>query len=173
MRDADEIVGRELGGQAVACHRGCAWCCHQLIVVTHWADGEAIVAAARERMTPAEFAVFAHRVKEQAAQIKSLSHEAAETRRWTCPLLRNGECVVYDVRPVPCRTVVSPDSACCRAMMEADDFADLSAHHQQLATVISERAFRLQIAINDRRPVDGPIELRSLLASILDRESTQ
>jgi hypothetical protein len=56
-------------------------------------------------------------------------------------------------------------------MMEASAFENLSPRHQKLATEISERAFRLQIAINDRRPVDRPIELRALLRKLLERET--
>lgn len=171
MREADEIIARETKGQSLACRKGCAWCCHQLVIVTNWADGEAILDAARQRMTDDEFGAFATRVKSQAAAIEAMPHEEAERHTWTCPLLRDGECMVYDVRPVACRSVMSPDSECCRAMMEASAFEKLSPQHQNLATEIGERAFRLQIAINDRRPVDRPIELRALLRKLLERET--
>ena len=168
MKQADQIIQKEMSGRSVDCERGCAWCCHQLVVLTHWQDAENILAAARERMTAEEFVEFELRVREQAADIEKLGHERAETRSWPCPLLRENECVVYDLRPVACRTVFSPDAGCCQAMMEADSFDQLTPAQQAVATEISERSFRLQIAINDRRPVDGPMELRSLLLRLLD-----
>ena len=171
MREADEIIAREMSGQSVACKKGCAWCCHQLVIVTNWADGEVILEAARQRMTADEFEAFTGQVTTQAAAIRAMPHEEAERLTWTCPLLRDDECVVYDVRPVACRSVMSSDSECCRAMMEASEFGALPKEHQSLATEISERAFRLQIAINDRRPVDRPIELRVLLKRLLEQES--
>lgn len=121
-------------------------------------------------MDAAEFAAFEARVRDQAAAIARIGHEAAETGRWPCPLLRNKSCVVYDVRPVACRSVFSPDADACKAMMEADDFDELTPLQQSVATEIGERAFRLQVAINDRRPVDGPQELRQLLVELLDEE---
>lgn len=101
-----------------------------------------------------------------------MAYEDAETRQWPCPLLIDGECSVYDVRPIACRTVFSPDANCCRAMLEAEDYDELSSEHQALATVISERAIALQIEVNDRRPIDGPIEMRELLVRILDLRAT-
>ena len=50
----------------------------------------------------------------------------------------------------------------------AERFDQLSPAHQDMATEISERALALQIEVNDRRPIDGPIELRALLVRLLD-----
>ena len=169
-QEIDAYIAGAVSGQTFACGKGCAWCCHQLVVLTRWDDGREILAAAREAFSPEEFAAFATRVREQARAIAAVGHEAAEGRRWTCPLLKAGQCTVYAVRPVACRSVFSSDAAICQAMMEADDFDELSSRQQVLATQIGDRAFQLQIAINDRRPVDGPIELRQLLAQLLDSE---
>lgn len=166
--DIDEQIATKVRGQPFACRRGCAWCCHQLIVLTHWDDGRQILDAARERMTAEEFEAFVERLRAQSREIHELGHEAAEARRWTCPLLKEGECVVYDVRPVACRSVFSPDADTCRAMMETDDFDTLTPEQQATTTAIGERAFSLQIAVNDQRPVDGPVELRELLVRLID-----
>lgn len=166
--DIDEKIAGELRGQRFECRKGCAWCCHQLVVLTHWDDGRQILKAARERMTAEEFDVFVDQLRTQSRAISELGHEAAEGRRWTCPLLQAGECVVYDVRPVACRSVFSPDADTCRAMMEASDFDTLTQKQQATATTIGERAFKLQIAVNDQRPVDGPVELRELLVRLID-----
>ena len=125
--------------------------------------------AARERMNETEFAGFQARLQEQARQIGAMSYEEAESKRWPCPLLKEGEFSGYDVRPVACRSVFSADKRCCQAMMEAERFEDLSQEHQALAEEIGERAMRIQIEANDKRPIHGAIELRALLVNLLDR----
>lgn len=166
--DIDVLIARSVAHLDLDCERGCSWCCHQLVVLTDHSDAERILEAARARMSAAEFEEFSRTVRAQAQAIAAMPHHEAESRRWPCPLLSGGECAVYDVRPVACRTVVSPDSGCCRAMHDATEFADLSDRHRALATEIADRAFRLQIFINDRRPIDGPVELRGALARLLD-----
>jgi len=165
---ADELIAERNSGQAIACTTGCSWCCHQLIVMTNRNDGVALLDKARATLSAQEFAKVETALREQAAAIRSMSYEEAESRRWTCPFLRDELCTVYDVRPVACRSVFSPDAACCKSMMQADRFEDLSANHQELATEIGERAMALQFEINDRRPVTGAVEMRSLLVDLLD-----
>lgn len=168
MRRVDAIVKREMRGQQIDCARGCDWCCHQLVIVTNWDDGAAILRAARERMDDEEFSRFEANLRAQAKQIAAMSHEEAESKRWTCPLLKDRKCTVYDVRPVACRSVFSSDKRCCQAMMEAERFEDLSEAHQILASEIGERSMRIQIEANDTRPIHGAIELRALLVRLLD-----
>jgi len=165
---ADELIAARTKNQAFVCKRGCAWCCHQLVVMVNHADGAAILAAAESRMSATQFREFESTVRRQAAQIAGLPYEVAETKKWSCPLLIDDRCSVYDERPIACRSVFSSDAGCCKAMLEAERFEELTNPHQMLATEIGERAFALQIAVNDRRPVDGPIELRALLVRLLD-----
>jgi len=111
-------------------------------------------------------------LREQAAEIGHLTHEQAETKHWTCPFLRDNSCSVYDLRPIACRSVFSSDASCCKAMMEAERFAELSDEQQALATEIGTRAMALQIEINDRRPITGAVEMRSLLVELLDERDS-
>jgi len=165
---ADELIAARTEPESFACEQGCAWCCHQLVVMTHHADGRVILTAAEDRLSAEQFQTFESTVRQQAEEIGALPYEDAETKRWDCPLLVDERCVAYDVRPVACRSVFSPDADCCRAMLEAEHYGELTREQQELATKIGERAFALQIAINDRRPIDGPIELRELLTRLLD-----
>lgn len=168
MKEADDIISPAIAGLSMACRPGCSWCCHQLVVVTCAADGHRILAAAKQRMTKRAFKSFKRTVRQQAKAIAELSHTEAELRCWPCPLLNEDRCVVYDVRPVACRSVFSPDSECCRAMLHAESFDVLPDAYKELATEISDRAMQLQIAVNDRRPIDGAFELRALLVSLMD-----
>lgn len=165
---ADALIAARTRSESFACRRGCSWCCHQLVVLTCHEDGRAILTAARERLTAEQFAAFGSAVRDQAERIAALPHEQAEARRWPCPLLVDGECIVYDLRPVACRSVFSGDPECCISMLNATRFEELTEAHRAMAIEIGERAMALQIEINDRRPIDGPIELRALLARLLD-----
>lgn len=168
---ADELIAAQTATDSFACERGCAWCCHQLIVMTHHDDGRTILKSAKKSMSDEEFRRFETTVREQAEQISALPYEEAETKQWTCPLLVDDRCVVYDVRPVACRSVFSPNADCCKAMLEAERYDELTPEHRELATEIGDRAFALQIAINDRRPIDAPIEMRELLVRLLDEKT--
>jgi len=167
LEDADELIATRIADQKIACVRGCSWCCHQLIVMTNRDDGIAMLETARDRLSAAEFRDVELKLREQANRIGKLSHEEAESRRWTCPFLRNGECSIYDVRPIACRAVISSDASCCKAMMQAETFEDLSTEHKTLAIEIGERAMELQFEINDRRTITGAFEMRALLTSLL------
>ena len=124
MKEADDVIAREARGMALACKPGCAYCCHQLVVLTCKADGEVILKTVKDRLTKGEFDEFARFVREQAASINAMPHTEAEKRRWPCPLLKDGKCLVYDVRPVACRSVLSTDSECCRQMLHAATYND-------------------------------------------------
>ena len=165
---ADQFIAAQIAGSKMACAVNCAWCCHQLIVMTNRNDGVLMLDVARQRLSTSEFEQLVSKIREQAERISQLRHEDAEARQWTCPFLRDKQCLVYEVRPIACRSVFSPDASCCQAMMQAERFEDLSEEQQRLATEIGERAMALQFAINDRRPVTGAIEMRQLLVEILE-----
>ena len=169
---ADELIADRIAGKQMACARNCSWCCHQLIVMTNRDDAVAMLRSARTQMSSAEFHGFELALREQAAEIGQLTHEQAESRHWTCPFLRDNSCSVYDLRPIACRSVFSSDASCCKAMMEAERFEELSDEQQALATEIGARAMALQIEINDLRPITGAVEMRSLLVELLDERDS-
>lgn len=74
-------------GDALVCSRGCDSCC-QLITV--FPVEAAAIAAAVEQLTEAERDVLKVRIRQAAPE--------------GCPLLFKGECLVYAVRPIICRT---------------------------------------------------------------------
>ncbi|MCB1662844.1 MAG: YkgJ family cysteine cluster protein [Pseudomonadales bacterium] len=167
----DAIIAKEIGTLKVDCQPGCSWCCHQLVVLTHAADGDAILDLARQRTSDKEFAQIVRKIKNQAREINALPHHLAEQKAWPCPLLKNKRCLVYEVRPIACRSVVSPDNKCCKAMLNASDFDELPVEYQRIASDIMERAINIQLRVNNQRPIDGAVELRSLLVSILDQKN--
>lgn len=170
MQEAEDVIAAETAGLTLQCRAGCHYCCHQQVMMTSVADGEAILAAARDALDAQGYAELVARLRTQAAEIARPPQPGAAPRRWTCPLLRDGRCLVYAVRPVACRSVVSSDAECCRALLSADSWDDVSPAHQVMAEEIGRRSTRIQLAVNFRRPVDGVFELRELLVALIDRD---
>jgi Putative zinc- or iron-chelating domain len=86
---------------AIACRRGCAFCCHVNVDVT-----------------PLEAIRLARRVLSERRSLGAA--EEAPARRPPCLLLSQGACTVYDIRPFACRAVFSPDAARCEAGFVSD-----------------------------------------------------
>jgi Fe-S-cluster containining protein len=164
----DAIIARELGDLEVDCSAGCHWCCHQLVLINTIAEGRAILEAAKERMSREEFRQFRKKVRLQARKINSMPYEKAEQKHWTCPLLKDGQCVVYDVRPVACRSVFSPDRRCCEMLWSKDADDNVPADAYQLGVAITNKAISIQHQVNASRQVDCSTELRVLLTQLLD-----
>jgi hypothetical protein len=98
---ATELAARsdrrgEMAG--IACRRGCAFCCHVDVVVTVF-EAVRIAAALKSGLLPA-----------RAAAAASLPPAAPPS---PCPLLIDGACSAYGMRPFACRALFSPDAALC------------------------------------------------------------
>lgn len=86
-----ELICREIEaeyGEYLACHAGCDDCCRHITLF------------------PVEAAALAPAIdnlpREEAARIQSRARRASPDG--PCPLLKNGLCLLYDVRPIICRT---------------------------------------------------------------------
>jgi hypothetical protein len=88
---SDRARGAELA--SVACRRGCAFCCHVEVSVT-----------------PLEAIRLGRR-----ALAGGGAPAASAARRAPCPLLVDGACSHYEIRPYACRAVFSPDAGRCEA----------------------------------------------------------
>jgi hypothetical protein len=94
--------------KGLACRRGCAACCTQLVTVT---APEALWVAAQIRRKPA--AMDAMRAVDR--QTHGLSMEQRLKSHITCPLLENDLCSIYAGRPIGCRGFVSLNLDACIA----------------------------------------------------------
>jgi Fe-S-cluster containining protein len=92
----------------VACSKGCAWCCHQDVEVS---IAEAILIAV-ETAGDARGRAFDEKSK------KIIGH--ARKMGTPCPFLGEARnCTIYDIRPVVCRSFLSPDKTRCQQSVEA------------------------------------------------------
>ncbi len=109
----------------IDCGAGCAACCHQDVEAT---IPEAILVAAQigGEADPRHDAILAEAET-------SLSDAPGRRLPRPCPLLRENRCSVYDVRPLACRAVFSPDAKRChdalaslqRGEISSDDITDI------------------------------------------------
>lgn len=104
----------------LACAEGCAHCCHQSVGVTP-VEAVTIVSYLRRERTPAELEAVAVRVHTTRLRTDGLGAHERHSPDHPCPLLVEGRCSVYAVRPLSCRATNSLDAEQCRAnLYDAD-----------------------------------------------------
>lgn len=131
-----------------ACARGCAHCCTLHVSIS---APEAIVLGAFLRDTTAPDVLAALRAKLEAfaRAVRPLDQAARVRAKLACPLLVDGACSVYPVRPLVCAGASSLDAqACARALDDPESGIPIEpivhgvmrAMQLGLATAISARA---------------------------------
>lgn len=86
LSTADQIFDH--AGKFAACARGCGHCCHVSVPITEF---EARYMGEHLNIKPVELK-------------QSIRHKLSEYGSHTpCPFLANGECSIYEVRPLTCR----------------------------------------------------------------------
>jgi len=98
----------------VACAAGCSMCCHNWIPVT---APEALLIAAHLRgadLAAARAAEMAH----AAEAGRGLDRDQRLEQRLACPLLAEGLCSIYALRPLACRSFFSLSLDACRGIFE-------------------------------------------------------
>ncbi len=105
-------VAIEKAGE-IGCSNGCSHCC-QLRVVAFPHELIAIYLHIKFSFTKARSDAAIARVKSQFAKIKDMSMEQHFVTNVECPLLENGRCSVYEVRPIACAGYHSVTEERCR-----------------------------------------------------------
>ena len=100
--------------QAIACRKGCSFCCHLAVEVTVL---EAVAVWRRASASPQLTAA----ILETASQSANVPAMERWRKKVPCPMLGpDGACQVYEDRPGSCRAYVSVDVAACeRALVTA------------------------------------------------------
>jgi Fe-S-cluster containining protein len=101
--------------QPLACQPGCDFCCHNQVELTAL---EALLLGSflTARFSPAHLQLLLERVETSLARRAGLTKTQSAARRaeLPCPLLAEGRCSVYEVRPHMCRAMHSLEAAACR-----------------------------------------------------------
>ena len=94
------------------------YCCHQPVQILA-PEAVRLAQHLRATRTPEELDIVTERVRLATGRLGGRPLELTRTERHTCPLLEEGRCSVYMVRPTICRCYFSMDHSRC-ARMAAD-----------------------------------------------------
>lgn len=116
------VAARIRPTRPIACAEGCAYCCH-LKVLTTAPEAIRIAEYLRKSLAPDALAAVRDRVAKTDAVTRGMSMEERARARVPCPLLENGRCAAYPVRPLACRGANSYDAAACERGFHEPDAA--------------------------------------------------
>ena len=85
-----------------ACQAGCTYCCHLQVDVSA-PEALRLASYLRDNLSRAEFVDFTLRVKAAEIQARGLNSYERFFARIPCPVLMDGKCSAYEVRPLVCR----------------------------------------------------------------------
>lgn len=123
-RAADVVAGAVSRAKASACKKGCDHCCHIPVSLSR-SEATHLAAVSEKRMATAP--VGAVRVASELEQLRSgETPYGVDPQRWShhvgqpCPFLRDGECTVWDARPLACRYyyTMDADNLLCRLISD-------------------------------------------------------
>ncbi|MDP6574804.1 MAG: YkgJ family cysteine cluster protein [Rhodospirillales bacterium] len=97
----------------IACGEGCAYCCTGIEVHVSAFEVLRIADHVSRNLTRSDLADLVKTTKAVDAKKNSAREAGAEHPRFTCPLLVDNRCLVYDVRPFICRGFNSYDALKC------------------------------------------------------------
>ena len=117
-----KVVGREfrrnrrLHGGKIRCKQGCTDCCHQVFPITEVEAAEisrgitTLDPQLRARLVENAGAYLPRRAEifNRHGYIRAWGHLPKPEMRLACPALINGECAIYEQRPIHCRKVGMP-----------------------------------------------------------------
>jgi Fe-S-cluster containining protein len=98
----------------IACRAGCGHCC-QVNVAVLPAEAEAILASLTSSLSLAEMIILRQKATQLHLRVGGLSDDDRLLARASCLFLDPwGNCSIYPVRPLLCRSVTSIDPEACR-----------------------------------------------------------
>jgi Fe-S-cluster containining protein len=152
---------------AISCREGCAYCCYYKVDVTP-AEAFLIADFIRTRFSPGDLRAVVENAeanKQKLAPMKAKLHMSANL---ACPLLRNGRCSAYEVRPALCRIHHAREVGGCVAAFERPDRLDIP---NTFVPGIREMTCAVNQAFTDAYATEGydaqPYDLNSALLAAL------
>lgn len=117
QRRIDLFLTDHSGQVTIACRSGCSFCCH-LRVVTTAPEVFGVVEFLRSNLTSDEFSAFRQRVDAAVDRIEPMSRAEHIHTNVQCPVLVDGRCSAYSVRPMMCRSYHSVDLNACKSAFD-------------------------------------------------------
>ncbi|MGC4086199.1 MAG: YkgJ family cysteine cluster protein [Vicinamibacterales bacterium] len=100
---------------SIACTVGCDHCCCKPGVLVTWPELLRILDHVERTFSKADVRRLHQRAFEYSALLDGRNPNDPVDEPIPCPLLNEGRCSVYDVRPATCRGYNSTDASACRA----------------------------------------------------------
>lgn len=117
-RAFDRSMARHFHAEGLACRRGCSFCCHAYVAVS---AAEALLVAGAIRSWPrAQRDATVARIRATDDRTRGLAPHQRFGPEMPCPLLVDGRCSAYAVRPFSCRAEVSMDAGACERLMNGE-----------------------------------------------------
>lgn len=154
-----------------ACRPGCSYCCYQNVAVSP-PELLAVALHLRTALTAEEMSRLATRVAALASQLGNAGNRERFLLRKPCPLLREGRCLVYPVRPLACRGDNSLDAeVCSAAFLNAEGGGEtVPVEYPPQRAITSGLLWGAVDALDEAGLEAGPLELTRALAVALARE---
>lgn len=164
----DKTLGKMPQSSSVQCTKGCSFCCHATVTASAPEVFRAArIVQAQEAASAAGTAAVVSRAKARSAA----SVEALLSLRDPCPLLIEGNCSVYDGRPMGCRQFLSTDVDGCRAAFQRGS-GDLPYIPAAANAGLIVRSLLMASALSLQLKVDN-YELSSALAIALSTQDAE
>jgi Fe-S-cluster containining protein len=165
-RQLDQTIAANPPRQEIACRKGCAHCCHLYVSAT---APELLAIAEYVSKWPEERrAGLAERLRNASQLTRGLSPAERVRLNHPCPMLEDGLCGIYPVRPLGCRAYASFDVAACeRSTRERDAEAPIPVPRINMRT----RRFLshcLRAALTERGLDGNSYELIDGLSTVLN-----
>lgn len=99
----------------VACFKGCSWCCYYRVVArTH--EIIAIYTYINTELTESISSNIREEILATAKMVENMSDAKHIETNIKCPMLQNGRCSIYDVRPIKCAGYYSTSDHDCEQL---------------------------------------------------------
>jgi len=125
---ADEALSivREEYRPRLECKEGCWYCCCKPGVLISVPELLRILSHVRSTFDDAARTALSNRARQYVASIEGRSFDDSTNASVPCPLLADGRCSVYEVRPLVCRGYNSTSvDACRKAHEDADELVPM------------------------------------------------
>lgn len=136
----DELNTRtiEATSACLDCRAGCSLCCESLRVDVYAHEAFLIADHIQSHFAEEQRAALWKRLEKHAAQVLPLTPFEHATRNIPCPLLQEGRCSIYAVRPQACRRHHSLDVRTCQyACDHPTDLQAPAAHSAELFATLT------------------------------------
>ena len=138
----DSFIHRcRLEGKTIECRKGCYLCCSQAVLVLPY-EVLYIASFIKNHLSKDEQDEIYGRVIKKDNITSHMKVQEFLSYKDTCPMLKNGVCMVYEARPMACRTYLSSSSAGCKTEFDnpkdIDIFPDLYEFTIRAGRMINE-----------------------------------